>query len=77
MTAFQSDGVEIDYLDTPAEEGPGDGRPVLLIHGFASNVRVNWGDTGWIRHLARAGFRVIAMDCRGHGASQKLYALED
>ena len=27
--------------------------------------------------MSRAGFRVIAMDCRGHGASQKLYALED
>lgn len=77
MAAFQSDGVEIAYLDTPAEEGPGDGRPVVLIHGFASNVRVNWGDTGWIRHLARAGFRVIAIDCRGHGDSQKLHKLED
>lgn len=77
MAVFQSDGIEIAYVDTPAEAGPGDGRPVLLIHGFASNARVNWGDTGWVRHLARAGFRVIAMDCRGHGDSQKLHGPGD
>jgi pimeloyl-ACP methyl ester carboxylesterase len=74
---FLSDGVEIAYIDTPAEAGPGAGRPILLIHGFASNATVNWVDTGWVRHLSRAGFRVIAMDLRGHGRSQKLHAVED
>ncbi len=67
MPTFQSDGVEIAFLDE------GTGEPMLLIHGFASNATVNWVDTGWVRHLVREGRRVIAMDCRGHGASAKLY----
>lgn len=70
MQSFLSDGVEIAYLD----QGTGD--PVLLIHGFASNSAVNWGDTGWIRFLTGNGFRVIALDNRGHGQSQKLYELD-
>ena len=67
MASFQSDGVEIAY------EVAGEGAPVLLIHGFASNARVNWRDTQWIRTLVEAGHRVIAYDNRGHGKSGKLY----
>ena len=67
MPAFQSDGVEIAYLD----EGTGD--PILLVHGFASNIATNWGDPGWIRHLVRDGRRVVAIDNRGHGASARLH----
>jgi pimeloyl-ACP methyl ester carboxylesterase len=67
MPSFDSDGVEIAYRDS------GDGAPVLLIHGFGSNIDVNWGDTGWISTLVNAGHRVIALDNRGHGASAKLY----
>ena len=44
-----------------------------MIHGFASNVAANWGDVGWIGALAAAGRRVIALDNRGHGQSEKLY----
>lgn len=71
MQTFNSDGVEIAYLD----EGTGD--PVLLIHGFASNVTTNWVDTGWVKTLTGAGYRVIAYDNRGHGHSERLYRLED
>lgn len=71
MPVFDSDGVEIAFID----EGVGD--PILLIHGFASNAAVNWVDTGWVRHLNREGFRVIALDNRGHGRSAKLYAPTD
>ena len=67
MASFQSDGVEIAYEIT------GEGAPVLLIHGFASNARVNWRDTFWIKTLVGAGHRVIAHDNRGHGESEKLY----
>lgn len=70
MQTFDSDGVEIAYLDT------GSGDPVLLIHGFASNGQVNWVDTGWVRRLTRAGRRVIVVDNRGHGDSEKLYDTE-
>ncbi len=71
LQTFSSDGVDIAYID----EGAGD--PVLLIHGFASNVRVNWVEPGWVRLLTGAGYRVIAYDNRGHGESAKLYRLED
>lgn len=69
MQKFNSSGVEIAF-----EDGGGDGPPVLLIHGFASNHRVNWVATGWQKTLAGAGYRVIMIDNRGHGESQKLYA---
>lgn len=66
MQHFSSDGVDIAY----AIDGEGD--PILLIHGFASNNAVNWRSTGWIDTLTGAGFRTIAMDVRGHGESAKL-----
>jgi pimeloyl-ACP methyl ester carboxylesterase len=71
MPVVSSDGVDIHFLDE------GEGQPVLLIHGFASNAVVNWVDTGWVRHLNRSGFRAIAMDNRGHGLSTKLYTPQD
>ena len=67
MQKYNSAGVEISYVDEGA------GSPVLLIHGFASNHRVNWVGTGWTKFLRDAGYRVIALDNRGHGESEKLY----
>jgi pimeloyl-ACP methyl ester carboxylesterase len=46
---------------------------VLLVHGFASSVKYNWVDPGWVGLMTRNGYRVIAYDARGHGESQKLY----
>lgn len=71
MHTFNSDGVEIAYIDEGA------GEPVVLIHGFASSIRDNWVNPAWVRFLTREGFRVIAFDNRGHGESQKLYELSD
>lgn len=67
MHKFNSGGVEIAFQEA------GDGPPILLIHGFASNARVNWWDTSWVKTLTEAGRRVITFDHRGHGASEKLY----
>lgn len=67
MQSFDSDGVLIAYMDE------GEGEPVLLIHGFASNSQANWIDPRWVRTLTKAGRRVIAYDNRGHGQSEKLY----
>ena len=67
MHKFNSGGVQIAY------ETAGEGPPILLIHGFASNGRVNWWDTGWVKTLADSGRRVITFDHRGHGDSEKLY----
>jgi len=44
---------------------------VVLVHGFASSTRDNWVMTGWVRDLTRAGYRVLGIDQRGHGASDK------
>jgi pimeloyl-ACP methyl ester carboxylesterase len=67
MQSFDSGGVTIAYSDE------GEGEPILLIHGFASNVATNWRDAHWMRTLTGAGRRVIAYDNRGHGESEKLY----
>jgi pimeloyl-ACP methyl ester carboxylesterase len=53
------------------EWGPTDAQTVVLVHGFASSAILNWERTGWVRDLTRAGFHVIALDQRGHGASDK------
>ena len=67
MPRFNSDGVEIAY------EVEGGGKPVLLIHGFASSAQVNWRSTSWTKGLIAAGYQPISFDNRGHGASGKLY----
>lgn len=46
----------------------GRGRPVLLVHGLASNARL-WD--GVAHHLHAAGHPVAAVDQRGHGLSSK------
>ena len=60
-------GTEIAYLDE------GNGKPVVLVHGFASNASVNWYGPGWFKVLTEAGYRVIGLDNRGHGSSTKYY----
>jgi 3-oxoadipate enol-lactonase len=47
-------------------EWAGDGPPVVLLHGLSATRRsVVHGS----RHLVKRGYRVIAYDARGHGAS--------
>lgn len=67
MTEFatSSDDLRIAW------ETVGEGDPVLLIHGFASSRAQNWRATTWYKALNGAGYRVIAMDCRAHGDSDK------
>jgi pimeloyl-ACP methyl ester carboxylesterase len=67
VQTFDSDGVRLAYIDE------GQGEPVLLIHGFASSVRANWVEPGWVSLLTGSGLRVVAYDNRGHGESDKLY----
>lgn len=59
------DGVSLAWREM------GEGRPLLLIHGYVSNAFVNWIRYGHARHIADAGFRVIMPDLRGHGDSDK------
>lgn len=68
MQEFSSGGVRIAYIDAAP-----DGEPIVLIHGFASNHAVNWVFPQWVKTLTAAGRRIIALDSRGHGRSEKLY----
>jgi pimeloyl-ACP methyl ester carboxylesterase len=61
---FDSGGVKIYY------RVEGKGEPVLLIHGFATNAYYQWVYPGVFRALAK-DHRVIALDVRGHGRSDK------
>ena len=50
----------------------GEGRALLLIHGFFSDAITNWMKfTPTAQRLADAGFRVIMPDLRGHGSSDR------
>jgi pimeloyl-ACP methyl ester carboxylesterase len=47
----------------------GAGRPVLMLHGFLANAKINFFGPGIAGALADSGHRVIAPDMRGHGRS--------
>jgi pimeloyl-ACP methyl ester carboxylesterase len=67
MSRVDVEGVGIEY------EVHGEGRPVVLLHGFPDSGRL------W-RHqapaLAAAGFQVIVPDLRGYGRSDKPTAVD-
>jgi len=65
MPTFTHDGLDIAFLDE------GQGEPIVLVHGFASNKEINWVLPLWVTTLKNTGRRVIALDNRGHGASSK------
>lgn len=66
MPTFPSfDGTKLHFEDE------GSGRPVVLLHGFAADTIANWVRPGVVKALLAAGRRVISLDARGHGASEK------
>jgi pimeloyl-ACP methyl ester carboxylesterase len=58
------DDTKIAYTDE------GEGKPVLLIHGFI-NTRKSWDATELKKDLLAKGYRVIIPDLRGNGDSDK------
>jgi pimeloyl-ACP methyl ester carboxylesterase len=62
---FDSNGVKIHYV----ERGAGDA--VILLHGNGGSIQ-DWVKSGVLQALSQ-DFRVIAMDARGHGESDKLH----
>jgi pimeloyl-ACP methyl ester carboxylesterase len=62
MSRVEIDGVGIEY------DVHGEGRPVLLLHGFPDTGRL-WRHQ--VPALAEAGFQVIVPDLRGYGRSGK------
>jgi len=67
MSRVDVDGVGIEY------EVVGEGRPVVLLHGFPDSGRL-WRYQ--VPALAAAGFQVIVPDLRGYGRSGKPEAVE-
>ncbi len=63
---FNSNGVKIRYITE------GEGEAVVLIHGWMSDSSM-WGRdaAGNTKLGSLPGFKVIALDCRGHGKSDK------
>lgn len=59
------DGVELAWHEM------GEGRPVVLIHGYFSDADTNWIKYGHADAIAAKGFRVIMPDLRAHGDSAK------
>jgi pimeloyl-ACP methyl ester carboxylesterase len=68
MASFTSGDTAIAYDDIGPREG---GRPIVLLHGFASNRNENWRRLGWYGAFERKNIRFIAPDMRGHGESSK------
>ncbi|HET6874202.1 MAG TPA: alpha/beta hydrolase [Acidimicrobiales bacterium] len=62
MARAVNEGVGISY------EVSGEGTPVVLLHGFPDSGRL-WRNQ--VAALSGAGFKVIAPDLRGYGASDK------
>jgi pimeloyl-ACP methyl ester carboxylesterase len=60
-----ADGIKIAVSEM------GEGRPLMLIHGYFSDSETNWIKYGHAALLAEAGFRVIMPDLRAHGKSGK------
>jgi pimeloyl-ACP methyl ester carboxylesterase len=66
VAAFASvDGTKLYY------EEEGTGTPVVLLHGLSSSVKGNWQEPGIWAALVDVGKRVIGLDARGHGRSDK------
>lgn len=59
------DGVRIAWREM------GEGRPVVLIHGYFSDAYTNWIRYGHAAAVAAGGYRVIMPDLRAHGESDK------
>ena len=65
-TSFKSrDGLTLAYSDQ------GSGPAVILLHAFMIESTTNWIETDVVSSLLESGFRVIWMDSRGHGLSEK------
>lgn len=53
----------------------GEGRAVVLIHGYFSDAWTNWIRYGHAAVIAARGFRVIMPDLRAHGSSDRPHDL--
>ncbi len=59
------DGTRLAYREM------GEGRPVVLIHGYFSDADTNWIRFGHAAKIAAVGYRVVMPDLRAHGDSAR------
>lgn len=59
------DGLPLVYFEV------GDGRPLVLIHGFTGGAEQSWLSNGHASLFASRGHRVVMPDLRGHGRSSR------
>lgn len=64
LRRFAIDGQTIAYVDA----GPSEGKPIVLLHGMPTS---SWLYRNIVPRLAADGYRVIAPDMVGFGASSK------
>lgn len=67
FTSFDGTKIHYDII--------GEGKPVVLIHGFISTSE-SWKRSATRQALADAGFKVITLDLRGNGLSDKPHSAE-
>lgn len=60
-----SDGVKIHYVQSGET-----GSHVILVHGYTGSAEGNWYRNGIAQALSQS-HRVVAIDCRNHGRSDK------
>ena len=71
MTAWREARFKAADGTTLAYREAGQGRTVLMLHGFMSNAEQNFIQPKIADAVIGAGFRVVAPDLRGHGASDR------
>ena len=64
---FDSGGISLHYVSG------GSGETVVLLHGFSGSAEGLYVRPGTFDALVKAGYRVVALDQRGHGQSDKPY----
>ena len=63
---FESDGLQIHYESF----GKGERDPIILVHGWGSDLSASWVASGWVEAL-QSKRQVITLDVRGHGESER------
>ena len=64
------DGTRIAWYEV------GEGRPVILLHGYFSDAHTNWIRYGHAAVIAAKGYRVVMPDLRAHGRSDRPHAAD-
>jgi pimeloyl-ACP methyl ester carboxylesterase len=67
MPYVRAQDVNLYYEERAGEE------PIVLLHGFTTTHVGNWERSGWIDLLASSGFRVVTLDFRSHGRSDRVH----